>query len=208
MSIGLFLSKILSAREQLESDEHYGAFMSAIVPFNVFVIPFIPIGYLMNRSNKLQLLNKTLMLMQYLCLMTIFFIVFILVSIMLIPLAHIKSVIYKIRAISNLKDSNYQILIKEIISVLLFLFFGVFMLLLTLLADCYYFWINNFRTNLKKIVVENEQCKINLESFKRMINYCQVHRDKRMSALFSDKFIKNYREDIHFEKMAQLLIYG
>jgi Polycystin cation channel len=47
LSTGLFLSKILSTREQLESDEYYGAFISAATPFNIFIIPFIPFGYFM-----------------------------------------------------------------------------------------------------------------------------------------------------------------
>jgi len=57
LSTGLFLSKVLSTREQLEIDEYYGAFISAIPPFNVFVIPFIPIAFLMRKSESLILLN-------------------------------------------------------------------------------------------------------------------------------------------------------
>ncbi len=60
LSIGLFLSKILSTREQLESDDYYGAFISAIVPFNLFVIPFIPFGIMMKKSEKLMKLNENL----------------------------------------------------------------------------------------------------------------------------------------------------
>jgi hypothetical protein len=54
------LSKILSTRDQLESDEYYGAFVSALVPFNIFVIPFIPFGIFMNKSESLLNLNKFL----------------------------------------------------------------------------------------------------------------------------------------------------
>jgi hypothetical protein len=60
LGTGLFLSKILSTRDQLESDEYYGAFTSAIVPFNVLVIPFIPFGVLMKKSTNLMNLNKFL----------------------------------------------------------------------------------------------------------------------------------------------------
>ena len=50
LSVGLFLSKILSTRESLESDEYYGAFISAVVPFNIFVLPFIPLALIMRKS--------------------------------------------------------------------------------------------------------------------------------------------------------------
>ena len=57
LSIGLFLTKILSSREQLESDEYYGAFISSIIPFNILIIPFIPFGLMMGKSEKLMNLN-------------------------------------------------------------------------------------------------------------------------------------------------------
>ena len=63
LSTGLFLSKILSTRESLESDEYYGAFISAIVPFNIFVIPFIPLALIMRKSESLVGLNKFLLVL-------------------------------------------------------------------------------------------------------------------------------------------------
>jgi hypothetical protein len=47
-----------------------------------------------------------------------------------------------------------------------FVFTGIFMLSLDVIADSYYFWVNNFRSDLKKIVVETEKNSITLESFK------------------------------------------
>lgn len=61
LSLGLFLSKILSTRESLESDEYYGAFISAIVPFNCIVIPFIPFALFMRKSQNLIRLNSFLL---------------------------------------------------------------------------------------------------------------------------------------------------
>ena len=58
LGTGLFLSKILSTREQLENDEYYGAFVTAIVPFNIIVIPLIPFGLFMKKSEKLISMNK------------------------------------------------------------------------------------------------------------------------------------------------------
>ena len=63
LSTGLFLSKILSTRESLESDEYYGAFISAIVPFNLLVIPFVPLALIMRKSESLVGLNKFLLVL-------------------------------------------------------------------------------------------------------------------------------------------------
>jgi len=126
--------------------------------------------------------------------MSIFYIGFLIASIAMIPFAYVKSIIFKIKALYKIKDSNRNVLIKEFLYLSIFIFFGIFKLLITLLADSYYFWLNNFRTDLKKIVVENEKCKWTLDSFKKMITCCQTYRDKKMSAVFAEKFIKNYRE--------------
>ena len=107
LSMGLFLSKILSTRESLESDEYYGAFISAIVPFNILVLPFVPLALMLRKSDSLIRLNKFLLVLIYLCLMSIIFAVFILVSFILIPFAYVKSIIFKTRAILKMKNSTH-----------------------------------------------------------------------------------------------------
>ena len=43
-SNGLYLSKILSTRDELLNDDKYGAFLISIIPFNALTIPFIPLA--------------------------------------------------------------------------------------------------------------------------------------------------------------------
>ena len=140
--------------------------------------------------------------------MSIYFIGFIAASLVFLPFAYIRAIYFKIRLIYNKKEYSTMIILQESLSLFFFVLFGIFMLGSTLIADCYYFWKNNFRTTLKKIVVENEKSLISLESFKKMISFCQVYKDKKLSAVFSDKFIKSYREEIHVDKMVQFLIFG
>jgi len=40
-STGLYLSKILSTRDEVEYDQNYGAFLSAMPPINILQFPFI-----------------------------------------------------------------------------------------------------------------------------------------------------------------------
>jgi hypothetical protein len=55
---------------------------------------------------------------------------------------------------------------QSINGLIVFVFSGILVLILDTLVDSFYFWINNFRTNLKKIVVENEKNNITYESLK------------------------------------------
>ena len=66
-----------------------------------------------------------------------------------------------------------------------------------MVADSYYFCKNNFKSNLKKIVVETEKNNITLDSFKQIIHFCQVYKEKKLSAVFSEKFIKCFRDELH-----------
>jgi len=52
-SKGLYLSKILSTRDELLYDQKYGAFLSSLVPFNALTIPFVPLA-LRNPSERLN----------------------------------------------------------------------------------------------------------------------------------------------------------
>jgi len=43
-STGLYLSKILNARDEMMADDHYGAFLLTMSPLNLVVLPFVPYG--------------------------------------------------------------------------------------------------------------------------------------------------------------------
>jgi len=39
---GLYLSKILNARDDMTYDKNYGAFLLVMAPMNIIVLPFVP----------------------------------------------------------------------------------------------------------------------------------------------------------------------
>jgi len=41
-STGLYLSKILMSRDEMQFDENYGAFLLTMAPLNCIVLPFVP----------------------------------------------------------------------------------------------------------------------------------------------------------------------
>ena len=104
--------------------------------------------------------------------MSIIFVVFIVVSIILVPFAYVKSVVFKLRALFTMKHPSHKDYNQAIYGFAFFIFTGIFTLLLDVIADSYNFWKNNFRSELKKIVVETEKNNISLESFKQIIHFC------------------------------------
>ena len=52
-STGLYLSKILSSRDEIEYDDNFGAFLSPIAPINVLQIPFVPAALSMRRGTPM-----------------------------------------------------------------------------------------------------------------------------------------------------------
>ena len=61
-SNGLYLSRILSQRDELLYDSNYGAFLTSIPPINAIAIPFVPLGFVLRTGHPwLIRLNEFLM---------------------------------------------------------------------------------------------------------------------------------------------------
>lgn len=152
-SNGLYLSKILSTRDELTYDQSYGAFLSAMPPINFIQFPFVPPTMFMRYSDpKLIKINRMIMLIQYSMFMLVLFTFFIIVSVVLMPFAWLVGIPDKIKSFSN---SNLTIK-EKIMNAGLFMAFGPLILVLDLMADMFYFWVYNFRVDLHKIIIEKE----------------------------------------------------
>ena len=82
--------------------------------------------------------------------MMILFIIYVLVSVLLIPFAWIVGCIGKLSS----KNANYSAMDKAMN--LLFIPFGLVILSLDVIADLYYFWKNSFRRGLKLKIIEKD----------------------------------------------------
>jgi len=91
-STGLFLSKILTSRDEMAFDENYGAFLLTMTPVNLVVLPFVPYALFNKPSEKL---NKTIMVLQYSVFIVICYVVFLIGSICMIPMAYLKCITSK-----------------------------------------------------------------------------------------------------------------
>jgi hypothetical protein len=147
-SKGLYLSKILNARDELQFNLHYGSILLTMTPLNVVVLPFIPYALFFQPSVKL---NNLLMFAQYSILINVFFMIFIIGSVIMIPLAYLKGILVKVNhALRSIRKVDK---IKNWSKFFFYIVFGIPILILNLLTDFYYFWRNNFRSNLNKIII-------------------------------------------------------
>lgn len=124
-SNGLYLSKILSTRDELQHDENYSAFITALSPLNIIMLPFVPIFALFKPNPRL---NTIVMKSQYLLLMLILFIAFNVISLILLPFAFLKSLIYKLQQVFKPHATPIEIA-KSTAMFITFLFFGIVIML-------------------------------------------------------------------------------
>ena len=81
--------------------------------------------------------------------MSVNFMMFLVVSVVLIPIAYVVGIVDKVKHLRYLNKDDQRMNYG-------FFVLGFIYLLLDLFADVYYFWHNNFRTGLKKIIIEVE----------------------------------------------------
>ena len=204
-SNGLYLSKILSTRDELTYDHSYGVFLSAMPPINFIQFPFIPMSLLLRYSDpKLMKLNKMIMLVQYTCFMLVLFSFFIVVSAILIPFAWLAGIPDKIKSLGN-TSLNIK---DKVLNAGLFLAFGPLILFLDLMADMFYFWVYNFRIDLHKIIIEKEQSSVTHRSLKEIMNISNKYSENKIKTAYTSQFIKNFRAKLSVVQNIQFLLFG
>ena len=143
-STGLYLSKILMSRDELNYDINFGSFLCALPPLNLVQLPFLPVALsFRDNDEKLIKLNEYVMLIQYVMFMLIFQTLFTLVSIILIPFAWIVGTIDKARSIKP-TDTTKDI-VRNLVA---FAVLRPLILVLDIFADVYYFWQVMFKTKM------------------------------------------------------------
>jgi len=105
-----------------------------------------------------------IMILQYSVLIVIIYGAFLVSSIVLLPLAYLRSVGVKLGKIG--RATSIKETIMFLLEFVLFLCFGSLLLIIGFFSDFYYFWANNFRSNLKKIIIEREDSTLENSSIR------------------------------------------
>ena len=92
-SAGLYLSKILNARDEMSFDESYGALLLTMTPLNVIVLPYVPYALFKQPSATVNTYMTTL---QYMVFIIVIYALFLIGSIAMTPFAFVKALINKV----------------------------------------------------------------------------------------------------------------
>lgn len=171
-SAGLYLSKILNSRDEMAFNENYGAFLLCMIPLNMVNLPFVPYALLRKPSVKM---NSNLTILQYSFLILVIYIMFLVGSIIMTPFAFVKSLIFKFQQVMSARSTKEQIM--KMAMFIAYAAMGLPILILALFADFYYFWQNNFRSNLKKIIIEKTKSTLSSTSIKDIVNLCNKYAE-------------------------------
>lgn len=106
-STGLYLSKILNARDDMIFDENYGAFLLTMSPLNIVVLPFVPYAMFKKPSERL---NSFITLLQYMIFIFAILIGFLIGNILLTPFAFIQSVFIKFKKFMKANTVKQQVI--------------------------------------------------------------------------------------------------
>jgi hypothetical protein len=91
----------------------------------------------------------------------------------------------------------------------IFFFLGPAVMSLTFLADCWYFWKNNFRNKgLKTIVVKRDPSTLQQPMLKKMNLLSQKYLFKKVGAILSQDYVCKFRDDLDINSLLQFLIFG
>lgn len=147
-SSGLYLSKILNARGEMSFDENYGAFMLDVAPVNIIIFPFVPYAIMKKPTPRF---NNMLTVVQYASYIVVVYMVFLILSLAILPFAYLVPLRIKLKNLLMANNARDRVITFG--HLLFYAVTGLPMLVASIFSDFYYFWANNFRSNLKKIIV-------------------------------------------------------
>ena len=118
-----------------KSDPRYSILISALPPFNILVVPFIPCLLSMTNETKLIEFNNNLSKIFYFPMAVLGCLIFTGMNLLLLPFAWLYLLLNKISiAYRARKNSN-------VLEVFIWLAFGLFFLFLAVFPDSFYFFI-------------------------------------------------------------------
>jgi hypothetical protein len=149
--------------------------------------------------------NKIVMQIQYVIFMMIFFFLFAIVSVALIPLAYIVGIVDKIKSMNSQPSTK-----AKIENNFLFFPFGIAILSMDVLFDFYYFWKNNFRPveDLKQIIIVKEKSEISHTSIRELMNMSIKYSMNKIKSTNTSHIVKVFTKDFKVINNLQFLIFG
>jgi len=89
-----------------------------------------------------------------------------------------------------------------------FVVLGLIGLVFSLFSDLYYFWKNNFRSNLKKIIIERQRSTLTNNTIRELKMVCSKYSDQKIKSVYSIDLVKTFRKNFRVKENLQYLLFG
>ncbi len=119
--------------------KYHGVLIAACPPFNLFILPFLPIFWCNSKKKKLRSLNNTLVKIIFVPFALIYTSIFLVCNILLIPFAYVYTCYKKLNLVFNHSEKD-DIKGDLYCNFFVFLVSGLFMLIIGLAPDSFYFF--------------------------------------------------------------------
>lgn len=117
------------------------------------------------------------MMIQYCIFMIIFKCAFFISSQVLIPVAWVIGIFDKLRTLKMTIGSR-----ERLMNNFAFIFLGPIILELDVIMDCIYFWKNNFRTDLKVIIIPKDKSLISHSSIREYMSISEKYIENKIKS--------------------------
>ena len=99
--LGLYYDGVIEVIPAYKYKKYYGALIAACPPFNILILPFVPIFWFKHKREGLRKLNNFLCKTIYFPFALIYTLIFIVCNIIIMPFAYIVTLIKKIKLVFN-----------------------------------------------------------------------------------------------------------
>lgn len=139
LKAGLYFTGIIRAIPVYQYDNKYAALITAVPPFNILVLPLIPVLMMVKDEAQLKRINLAALQVIYSPVAFIGTLVFSLGNFLLLPVAYGKCLTHKFLLVLKTRSGGA---VKRLVT---FTLIGFPMMLITTIVDCYYFLVYSFR---------------------------------------------------------------
>jgi heme/copper-type cytochrome/quinol oxidase subunit 1 len=135
--------------------------------------------------------------------MLLHFAYFLVITALLSVPAYFIGVIQKLR---RMKDAN--ITAAEKLEAMLFIPFGPAIVAFNCLADCLYFWKNNFRKDLKLTIIPKDETTVNHQSIRDIQAQFIKYNNNKIKTTHSNHYVKLFIKKLNVNQNLQFLLFG
>ena len=161
--LGLYYDGIIARIPVYEDDSRYGGLIIGTPPFNIFAIFLVPLFCCFRKNEKrAQLVNERFTKVAYAPIALLILLIFASLTLVMIPFGYIIAIYHKLRILcliwrkgrekndkagaSKSKRRTPEMVVKDLV---IFLLFGVPMLIISWAVDCFYFLKSTYRDDIK-----------------------------------------------------------